>query len=395
MDMRNGLTRVKGWRRQRLDEGLQLRPAAGLDLSGTRGQAGEELGHLLLHQSFRAPAGVARDLLAGPPPDRLIGVEVRAVGRESNQAQIESRSRQVGPERLAPMRGAVIPDHNQRPGVLGPPLPQKRSARLGGAVAREFHILHFPGLQADRRVVASFLSPAGARRVHQSRLAFEHPLAPQVRVGAEVRFIDKEDLRPGRPGLAHQSGILLQEGPPARRIGFQQPLLRPLEDEAQPVQIAQTGAAAQPSAAALLYEPPDYLPVPIRQVHPDLRRGHLDGYLQPGLRLGIQGGGGPPVCSNASAVGPSRPNASSQWPIVWASRSSSSATLAAVQPWANNQTACHRSRSRGVGARYIRSRTWRRSRPQRASHSLLPVILSPPARSVTPGTPYDRNHVGF
>jgi hypothetical protein len=127
-------------------------------------------------------------------------------------------------------------------------------------------------------------------------VAFKHPLAPQVRIGAEVRFVDKEELRAGCRGLAHQGGILLQERRPLRRIGFEQPPLRPLKDEAQAVQIAQTGAAAQPQATALLNQPPDHLPVPIRQVHPDLHRGHLDGHLESGLRRGIQGGGGPPVC---------------------------------------------------------------------------------------------------
>ena len=43
--------------------------------------------------------------------------------------------------------------------------------------------------------------------------------------------------------------------------------------------------------------------------------------------------------------------------MVWASRSKARPTAAAVHPCASSQIACHRSRSRGVGARYIRRRT--------------------------------------
>jgi hypothetical protein len=52
----------------------------------------------------------------------------------------------------------------------------------------------------------------------------------------------------------------------------------------------------------------------------------------------------------------------SHWPMVWGSRSSASATWAADQPRANSQRACQRSRSRGLGARYISSRTPRSSK---------------------------------
>ena len=41
--------------------------------------------------------------------------------------------------------------------------------------------------------------------------------------------------------------------------------------------------------------------------------------------------------------------------MVWGSRSSASTVAAAVQPWTSSQTACHRSRSLGVGARIILS----------------------------------------
>lgn len=48
---------------------------------------------------------------------------------------------------------------------------------------------------------------------------------------------------------------------------------------------------------------------------------------------------------------------------------SAAATWAAGQPWSASHSACHRSRSRGVGARYIRSRTVAASNGQRLSAS--------------------------
>ncbi len=56
-------------------------------------------------------------------------------------------------------------------------------------------------------------------------------------------------------------------------------------------------------------------------------------------------------------MGPAELGAVTHVPVVWRSRSSASATADAVQPWAKSHRACHRSRSRGVGARYMRSRT--------------------------------------
>jgi len=109
----------------------------------------------------------------------------------------------------------------------------------------------------------------------------------------------------------------------------------------------------------------------------------------------VQGRGGPPVCSKARAAGPSRSKAASQPPIVWASSSSTSATLLADHPCASSQSACQRSRSRGVDARYIRARTCRRSRSQRAKTAASSAIsLAPACRSITaPSLPED--HAGF
>ena len=67
--------------------------------------------------------------------------------------------------------------------------------------------------------------------------------------------------------------------------------------------------------------------------------------------------GEPPVCSETSPLGPPSAKAWAHWPMVWASRSKARPTAAAVHPCASSQIARHRSRSRGVGARYIRRRT--------------------------------------
>src|SRR5205823_10970938 len=155
---------------------------------------------------------------------------------------------------------------------------------------------------------------------------------------------------------------LAHEARPPPRIRLQQALLGALEHEAQPVQIVPATASPQrdpePPADELAHD----LPVPVRQVEACLPRRRLDRCLQPGLLPPVEGGGEPPVCSKANAAGPFRPNAASHSPIVCGSRSSASATWAADQPRATSQSACHRSRSRGVGARYMRSRAWRASK---------------------------------
>ena len=85
-------------------------------------------------------------------------------------------------------------------------------------------------------------------------------------------------------------------------------------------------------------------------------------------------GGGPPDCSKASALGPPSENASAHWPMVWASLSNARATAAAVQPRASSHSACHLSRSRGVGARYIRRRTSASSIRHRSSSGPISIM---------------------
>ena len=97
--------------------------------------------------------------------------------------------------------------------------------------------------------------------------------------------------------------------------------------------------------------------------------------LQLGPLLHVQRGGEPSLGSKTSALGPPSANALTHWPIVWASRSNAWVTAAAVQPCASSHTACHRSRSRGVGARYIRLRI--SASPMRHRSSNAPISCIP------------------
>ncbi len=110
-----------------------------------------------------------------------------------------------------------------------------------------------------------------------------------------MRLIHEEDLRPARPRLHQQRGILLHEGCPLGLIGFQQPLLRALVDEAQPVQVAQTRTAAESDTTAGLDELAHHLPIPVGQVDVDFCRGGLDRDFQADVGLSLKGGGAPGV----------------------------------------------------------------------------------------------------
>jgi hypothetical protein len=95
-------------------------------------------------------------------------------------------------------------------------------------------------------------------------------------------------------------------------------------------------------------------PLPVGQVNACLVRGPLHGRLERHLLRRCQGGGDPPGCAKASAAGPSRRNTVSQLPAVCGLRPGAAATRAVDQPWSASHSACHRSRLRGGGARYMR-----------------------------------------
>ncbi len=128
---------------------------------------------------------------------------------------------------------------------------------------------------------------------------------------------------------------------------------------------------------------PYHFPVPVRQVDACLFGQSLHRSLQLGLLDPVEGGGDPPLCSKTRAVGPLSLKAATHAPMVWGSRSSASATAEAVQPWAKSQRPCHRSRSRGVGARYIRSRTSLTSSCHRSRSCTMSLIPNTTATRFT------------
>ena len=92
-------------------------------------------------------------------------------------------------------------------------------------------------------------------------------------------------------------------------------------------------------------------------------------------RCSTSNAGGTTTLFKNQHLGAPSANARAHWPIVWASRSNAWATAAAVLPCASSHTACHLSRSLGVGARYIRRRTSTPSmhhRPSSAPISSMP-----------------------
>ena len=123
------------------------------------------------------------------------------------------------------------------------------------------------------------------------------------------------------------------------------------------MQVVQATTTVQQVSEAFFDKSPYHFPVPISPVNSCLFGQSLYRSLQLGLLDLVEGGGDPPLCSKARAVGPLSLIAATHVPMVWGSRSNASATANAVHPWAKSQRACHRSRSRGVGARYIRART--------------------------------------
>ena len=128
-----------------------------------------------------------------------------------------------------------------------------------------------------------------------------------------------------------------------------------LQHEAQPMEVVQATAPTQPQVKALLEKLPYYFPVPVGQFNPRLPRRILHRRLQLVL-LKFKTGGNPQSAQRPNLgprLGESCP-ASFRWyealspkpqPLEWPT------TLGPT-------TIAHRSRSRGVGARYILSRAY-------------------------------------
>jgi hypothetical protein len=99
---------------QLISQGLQFPAAMLYHLCCSLYQADEKVVHFLTDFGGRAKTGIGRHLFTHPFPDRLIGVEIRAVGWQVHQAQLEVGRSQIGTDGFAPMGWAVIPNHDEQ-----------------------------------------------------------------------------------------------------------------------------------------------------------------------------------------------------------------------------------------------------------------------------------------
>ncbi len=100
--------------------GLKLGAATAFDFLLTVHQIGEKTAYLLSDGSASAQAQIGRHFLARPAPDRFISVEVRTVGGQVHQAQVQVGRGEISPDRVAPMGWRIVPNHRQWFGVLRP-----------------------------------------------------------------------------------------------------------------------------------------------------------------------------------------------------------------------------------------------------------------------------------
>src|SRR5437868_14152620 len=78
---------------------------------------------------------------------------------------------------------------------------------------------------------------------------------------------------------------VVREGGAPGLVSLEQPLLRALVDEAQPVRVEQARTPTEPEAAADLDEAAHHLPAPVGRVDAELRRPGLHHDSQAGLSL--------------------------------------------------------------------------------------------------------------
>src|SRR5205809_1043304 len=93
-----------------ISEGLQVSAATVFDFFSALGQGSEEIIDLFAHMNCLAKADVGGHVLADPVPDGFIGIEIRAVARQSDQPQIQIRGGQILAYLSSAMGGAVVPD---------------------------------------------------------------------------------------------------------------------------------------------------------------------------------------------------------------------------------------------------------------------------------------------
>ena len=342
---------------------LQLEATALPDLVGACSQSREERRQFGSNTGGGAPACIGRHLGACPFPDRFVGSIVRAVGWQGHQPQPEVRRGEIRAQLLSTMGRRVVPDHDERLGVAGTQLLEQGDTGRGAAGAHQLHDLQRPGFQTDRRVVRGLLRPSRAGRGRQGWCATWRPQPGQLGISTQVGFVHEHDRGASLLGSADKIRVRAHEGSPLVRIGLDELLLGTLAHEVEPVQLAQTAAAAHGLIELLAHELADRLPGPGGGWDAGLTWWLPHRCGEGRLLLRIQGGGEPPLCAKALPAGPWVRKHRSQSPIVCASRSSARATRAALQPWLASHSACQRSRSRAVDARYIWSRAMASSRP--------------------------------
>ena len=132
---------------QRVGLRLQDRSAALLNFCVALRQPCKERIQSLSHLRCGAKASIRRHLFPCPIPDRLVSVEVRTVGGQGYQSQVEFRRRKTRSHLRTTMGRAVVPDHHQWPPMLAPKMLQEGDRGLRGAILGHVHVRHFPCLQ--------------------------------------------------------------------------------------------------------------------------------------------------------------------------------------------------------------------------------------------------------
>jgi len=141
--------RLDNWHDKGIGPGLQLSPAAPLHLSRALSQPTEELPQLLLNPGPGSQTGIRRDLLPCPIPYCLLPIEVRAVGWQGHQLEIQVWSGQILTDGFTTVGWAIVPNHHQGFRMIPPQLPQEGRRRCRRAVPGQFRYFHLSSPSAE------------------------------------------------------------------------------------------------------------------------------------------------------------------------------------------------------------------------------------------------------
>jgi hypothetical protein len=286
-----------------------------LRLLGPPAQLFKEAPHLLPPLGRGPPAGVRGHLLADPVPAGRVGVVIRAVPGPGDQAQAQVRRGQGGAPGLPGVGRAVVPEHEQRFRVVGPPLAPEGRRGLGGAGGADLPLLDLPALPSDRRLGGPLLAPTRAGRIDPGRLPLKDPAPAPVGVGADGRRVDEAAPGAGARGLRTEGDVARPQRLPLGGGGVAPPLLGTPEHDPQPGEGLPAAAARERPRDLALDEGAAHLPVPIRQRASPLARGRLPHGLQRGRGVRVADGGEPPVGSTPIPSGPASPQVARHPPI--------------------------------------------------------------------------------